>query len=103
MTSQLSKVAERVVQTLLEPYLALPLAQGPFQFAYRKERGARDALLFAVCSWLLAFSAGKKVAVYCADVAGAFDRVDAERLVEKLQGLGLPPLLLQVLGSWLKP
>ena len=104
LTSQLSKVAERVVKTLLEPYLEKPpLAQGPFQFAYRKERGARDALLFAVCSWLLAFNSRLKVALYCADVAGAFDRVDAARLEEKLRGLGLSTFLVKTLASWLKP
>ena len=41
--------------------------------------------------------------MYCADVAGAFDRVDAERLVEKLQGLGVPHYLVKVLKSWLQP
>ena len=103
LTSQLSKVVERVLAKLLEPYLELPLAQGPYQFAYRKERGARDALLLLVCSWLVAFNTGKKVAVYCADVAAAFDRVDAERLAAKLKALGVPVYLLRVLESWLAP
>ena len=103
LTSQLSKVVERVVKVMLDPYLELPMAQGPFQFAYRKERGARDALLFAAVSWLLAFNEGNKVALYCADVKGAFDRIDAERLLEKLKSLGAPEELLRVLASWLTP
>ena len=68
-----------------------------------KERGARDALLFMVLSWLVAWNRGQKVAVYCADVAGAFDRVDAARLLEKVRRLGVPERLLRLLESWLRP
>ena len=36
-------------------------------------------------SWILALNQRKKVAVYRSDVSGAFDRVRAERLLEKTQ------------------
>ena len=85
ITPQLSKVVERVLKALLEPYLERVPAYGPHQFAYKKEHGARDALLFMMLSWIVALNAGKKVAVYCADVSGAFDKVEAERLVKKLR------------------
>ena len=39
--------------------------------------------------------------LYCADVAGAFDRVKLERLVAKLEKKGLHPHLARVLKSWL--
>ena len=103
LTPQVSKVVERVLKRLLQPFLEKPLAQGPFQFAYTKDRGARDALLYLVLSLLQALNSGLKVALYCSDVAGAFDRVDAERLQAKLQRLGLPRELLGVLASWLGP
>ena len=56
-----------------------------------------------VLSFLLAFNSGQKLALYCADVSGAFDRVDAEKLTAKLEQLGLPQNLLGLLASWLKP
>ena len=52
---------------------------------------------------LLAFNAGLKVALYNADVAGAFDRVDSARLLQKLRRLGVPLQLERVLKSWLEP
>ena len=103
LTSQLSKVVERVLQTLLEPYLTHPLAKGEYQFAHTRESGARDALLVLVLSFLLAFNSGLKVVLYCSDVAGAFDKVEAARLTEKLRKLGLPQELLGVLVGWLGP
>ena len=71
------------------------------QFAYQKEVGARDALTYAVLSWLQAFEHMEKVVLYCADVAGAFDRVKLERLVAKLEKKGVHPHLVRVLRSWL--
>jgi hypothetical protein len=49
-----------------------------------------------------ALAAGKRVAVYCSDVSGAFDRVDAERLVDKLEAKKLHPKLIAVITSWLR-
>ena len=67
-----------------------------------KGRGYKDVLVINVCSWLLAMEQGLAVAVYCSDVSGAFDRVSAARLGEKLQRLGLHPGLLSLLNSWLE-
>ena len=64
-------------------------AFGECQFAYRPKRGARDAVLLYVASWLTMLNDGLKVGVYCSDVSGAFDRVSAARLLDKLSALGL--------------
>ena len=40
--------------------------------------------------------------MYCSDVSGAFDHVSRERLVAKLELLGLHPDLLAFLASWLE-
>ena len=83
LTSQASKVIERVLGTHLFP----PLIERAFtesQFAYRPKRGARDAVRRYVATWLFMLNAGNKVGVYCSDVSGAFDRVSAERRLEKL-------------------
>ena len=72
------------------------------KFAHTKGRGALDALAYLTISWLLALNRRMKVAVYCSDVSGAFDRVRAERLLEKLRSKGVPPTLVALGGSWLQ-
>ena len=39
--------------------------------------------------WIKALALGRKIAIYCSDVSGAFDRVSFERLVKKLERLGI--------------
>jgi len=43
----------------------------------------------------------RRVALYCSDVSGAFDRVNPVRLQEKLLVKGLHPRIVKVIGSWL--
>ena len=102
LTAQISKVAERLVKQMTEPYLERSGGFGNNQFAYRKNRGARDVLALLTLEWLHAFNCRDKVVVYCSDVAGAFDRVRLERLVEKLHAKGIHPKLIKLLESWLQ-
>jgi len=102
LTAQLSKVVERLLKSLYYPYLSSTLAFGPQQFAYTTGRGARDALALLALVWVSALAAGRKVAVYCSDVSGAFDRVRLERLASKLHRKGLHPKIVAVLVSWLR-
>ena len=98
LTAQLSKVAER----LIEPHISRTFAFGPNQFACTKCRGARDALACLTMSWLVALNGRKKVAVCCSDVSGAFDRVRAERLLEKLRCKGVHTTMVALTESWLR-
>ena len=100
-TAQLSKAVERLLLPLIEPHISRTVVFGPNQFAYTKCRGARDALAYLTMSWLLALNRRKKVAVYCSDVSGAFDRVRAERLLEKLRCKGVHPTMVALTESWL--
>ena len=77
-------------------------AFGECQFAYRPKRGARDAVLLYVASWFIMWSDGLKVGVYCSDVSGAFDRVSAARLLDKLPAPGLHCDLFGMVQSWLR-
>jgi hypothetical protein len=45
---------------------------------------------------------GRKVAVYCSDVSGAFDRVRAERLIAKLRAWRIHDQIIEVIKSWLR-
>ena len=65
-------------------------AYGPNQFAYAKGKGCKDALATNVLQWIRWLHLGRQVALYCSDVSGAFDRVRAARLIQKLQKRALP-------------
>ena len=101
LTAQIFKVAERSLCPHLVPALEAR-AFGSAQFASRKEHGCRDALAFYALSWIASLNAGLKTCLYCSDVAGAFDRVSAERLMQKLSSLNLNRQLLSVIRSWLR-
>ena len=102
LTAQLSKVIERLLKPMFEPYLEKHVAFGDNQFAYRSGRGCRDALALLVMSWITSFSNREKIAVYCSDVAGAFDRVSTARLLDKLRNTGMHFRLVNIIGSWLE-
>ena len=101
LTAQMSKAMERYVGKLFLPFLEKTIAYGPNQFAYAKGRGGRDALLHTTLSWIWELCNGRKIAVFCSDVSGAFDKVRASRLLEKLAAKGVNEQLLRLLRSWL--
>ena len=102
LTSQLSKVVERILGHFFQPPLEASLAYGPRQFAYTNGRGCKDALAYNVCSWLLSFSKGRRVGLYCSDVSGAFDRVSTPHLMDVLRRCeAIPRAMLPLFRSWL--
>jgi hypothetical protein len=103
LTSQLSKATERFLGASFFPALENADAYGEHQFAYRKKRGARDVLAYVTLEWITALNDRCNVAVYCSDVSGAFDRVDTQRLTDKLKAAGLEERTVKVVNSWLQP
>ena len=87
---------------LLLPFLEVTGAYGQNQWAYRKKRGCKDALAVNALQWTWWLHLGYKVGLYCSDVSGAFDRVETNRMTEKLQRLGVRGRLLRLVGSWLQ-
>ena len=102
LTAQLGKATERLLQHQFGKDLASKECTGENQFAYKKERGARDALAFLVLTWLSGFFRKVKFALYCSDVSGAFDRVRCDRLLQKLRAKGVCERWLALFGSWLR-
>ena len=100
LTSQLSKCMERFIGFHFMGKLSLSF--GSSQFAYRKFHGSRDALTYAILTWLLAFATGKKVALYNSDVAAAFDRVSSLLLLKKLRSTKIDSCILRLIASWLR-
>ena len=102
MTPQVAKVMERLAGSLFLPSLSSEASIGENQFADCKQRGSRDALLYLVLCWLHSFLRKNRVALYCSDVSGAFDKVSAPRLLQKLAARGMPDDILAVTKSWLR-
>ena len=102
MTAQFGKVLERFLGLIFLPTLSCAQSIGCNQFAYVKERGARDAVAYLVLAWLAAFREKRSIALYMSDVSGAFDRVSAERLIAKLRARGIPEDLQDMIQSWLR-
>ena len=86
----------------MKPTIDLMHLFGISQFVYSSDHSSRDALLFMVCSWLLAFASHDRVGLYCSDVSGAFDNVCRNMLIRKLNGY-FHGNLVHVLSSWLAP
>ena len=101
LTSQVSKVLERLLGMTFIPYLHRICAFGPNQFAYLPKCGARDALALLVLTWVQGFGQARKFAIYCSDVSGAFDKVNKMRVLLKLKAKGVASNILSVIESWL--
>ena len=68
-----------------------------------EERTALEMrLLYTFIRWIHAFNRGKKIALYCSDVFGAFDRVSSRQLLDKIRSFGLHSDLVSTLESWLR-
>jgi hypothetical protein len=102
MTSQLSKVVERLILSLITPHASLWILTGVNQFAYTKKRGSRDVLTLLTMRWLKALDRNMKVLVYCSDVSAAFDRVCKTRLLSKIKAQGFDAKLVKLISSWLE-
>ena len=103
LTPVLSKVVERVIKIPFGNFLEAIDGYGAAQWAFRRKRGCTDLVLLLMCSWLLSFQRRLKVGVYLGDISGAFDRVDAKRLLHKLRRLGVCDKLLAFFEDFLAP
>ena len=103
LTCILSKVAERVLKIPLGSYFDAVEAFGETQFAFRKNLGCFDLILLLMCTWLLVFQSRRKVGLFLSDIAGAFDRVDSEKLLAKIRQLGVCDAIVELLSEYLSP
>ena len=101
LTAQISKAMERFLGTMVVSFVSLPFNIGHNQFAYQQGRGARDALAYMVLTWIGGFQRGMKFALYCSDVSGAFDRVNTQRMIDKLRAKGMRADMINVFKAWL--
>ena len=92
---------ERLLGLLFVPYLEITDGFRSNQFAYRKNRGLRDALAFNVASWIHMIYLKLKIALYCSDVSSAFDRVARQKLATKLRNSGIHEDIIDIICDWL--
>ena len=100
LTHHISKIVERIIASVMIPDIRHNQLFGFSQFAYTQDHSSRDALLLMVTTWLLDFSCGHRIGLYCSDVSGVFDNICRYVLIEKIRGSFMSNII-QVLSSWL--
>ena len=102
LTCILSKVLETIVQQQITSFLHGTSALSDSQFGFRKGRSCVDLLLSTIDDWLLARDAKKYTAVVFIDLSKAFDNVQHDLLLLKLQALGIGGPVLSWFHCYLK-
>ena len=85
------------------PYYASTCAVSATQWAFQKNMSHSDLVAFSMCSWLLEIQNGNKVALFLANISGAFDRVHSEKMISKLRRAGLNEDFLKLFADYLSP
>ena len=101
MTAVLSKVVERTIGRALVSYLGKADIFGASQWAFRPKRSCKDVMVLLVCTWIMHMAQGQMTGVLLTDISGAFDRVETERLLNKLHEAGVCRDLLSFSESYL--
>ena len=87
----LSKVYERIMQNQIYPY----------QCGFRKEFSAQHCLIAMIEKWRQSLDSGRQVAAVLSDLSKAFDCIDHESLIAKLNAYGFDNSSLTFIYSYL--
>ena len=101
ITSLLSKVMERVINTKLLRYLEDHDLLSDRQYGFRHGRSTGDLLVYLTHRWSVAVESQGEALAVSLDVAKAFDRVWHGGLLSKLPSYGLPEGLCKWVASFL--
>lgn len=97
----ISKVLERVVCQQLDEHLSTNCLNDNYQSAYRKCHSTETALLKVQTDILDALDSGSSVALIMLDLSAAFDTLDHDIMMERLQhSLGITSTALEWLKSY---
>lgn len=102
LLSVVGKVFERVVADVVCHHLSDNYLLSDQQFGFRPGRSTSDLLMLLTRDWQDALDDGLDTVVVALDIAGAFDRVWHEGLLEKLRAKGIQGDLLCLLGNYLQ-
>jgi hypothetical protein len=103
LTSVFSKAVERVIGSVLVPFLQRVSGFGDNQWAYQIGRSSNDLLALLATTWLSAFESHGKIGAFLSDISGAFDRVPTARLIRKLIRSGVGAKMAAFLADYLAP
>ncbi|CAH2084689.1 unnamed protein product [Euphydryas editha] len=101
ITSLLSKVMERVINTKLLRYLEEHDLISDRQYGFRHGRSTGDLLVYLTHRWASAIESQGEALAVSLDMAKAFDRVWHRGLLSKLPSYGLPEGLCKWVASFL--
>ena len=97
----LSKVLERVVFNQLSTYLETNKLMHPNHHAYRVNHNTTTALVQMYDGWMQAIENGLLTGICLLDMSAAFDTVNHELLLKKLELYGLDAASIKWIGSYL--
>ena len=98
LTSPIVKILESIIEDSIQEHLISNNLILPNQHGFTAGRSCATQLLTAINYWTKTLEDGHSIDVLYFDFAKAFDSVPHNRLIAKLQGLGITGRLL----SWLK-
>ena len=98
LTSPIVKILESIIKDSIQEHLISNNLILPNQHGFTAGRSCATQLLTAINYWTKTLEDGHSVDVLYFDFAKAFDSVPQNRLIAKLQGLGITGRLL----TWLK-
>ena len=101
LLSIVGKTFEKIITNQLTAFLHENHLLNERQFGFRKGRSAADLLLLLSNSWHDSLDKGSATCVIALDIAGAFDRVWHDGLMEKLRAIGIDGILLSMLSDYL--
>ena len=97
----LSKVLEKIAHQQLESYFKTQGAYHEDQYGFRKGRSCADLLLGTIDDWMIAKDRKLSTAIVFIDLSKAFDNVQHDKLLLKLQKLGVGGMVLKWFHSYL--
>lgn len=83
------KICEIIVKEQIIHYIESNELLSPYQSAYRATHSCESAINFVINDWKLAMDDGQYVVVVFLDLKRAFEIVDRDIMIEKLQSIGI--------------
>ncbi|CAH8511872.1 unnamed protein product [Dicrocoelium dendriticum] len=101
LTSVMCKIMERILKGALSLYFDDRNVISTAQHGFRKSRSCTTNLLVSREKWANSLDAGKRMDVIYVDFSKAFDKVPHERLLFKLQAIGVSGRVLSWISDFL--
>ena len=101
ITTNLSKIFERILATQIGTYMNDTQQYSKCQFGFRQKFSTSDALLYCIEKWRKSLDDNQYAVVASLDLSKAFDSIDHDILMTKLEHLGFDNQSTTLLKSFL--